>query len=750
MQKLNIPLSHIAHELHIEIYPVIPNTLFQISDAEENNEAEFQIIEGCYYQYKLKKGFYLEGSEVIEVSNFNKSEGRISPNTYVGTLPLYVYENGIQKGTFQLEVQSIKTSYRKDYRFMLESITKHATDLILQTNSPVNQTLEVDFDADSKSLYQQFCFVKSIIDTEEFDIAIQQIIKSPVTNWTSKIEHKDVRRLKRLKSKDVRQLIHSQNRIALPSTHPLRNSGINSIAVKIPTSIHDESIDTPENRFIKYVLEAFLFFCEEIILKSKTDSRLNKEAQTISNKLEAYLQHNLFKEVSRPTTLKLNSPVLQKKAGYRDVLKTWLMFDLSAKLIWEGGEDVYSAGNKDVAKLYEYWLFFKLLEAIKETFTIDSEEYKKLIKPTADTLGLQLKEGKQIALNGTHISKERELSIKFSYNKTFGKNHDLSKEGSWTLQMRPDYTLSIWPKELHEKEAEKTEQIVHIHFDAKYKVKNKEDNSKFKEVDIHKMHAYKDAIRRTGGAYILYPGIDTKPTTFKGFHEILPGLGAFAIRPSEENSGINHLIDFIIEIKTHFINRATQRENVSTKTYQITKDEPSDSLNEPIPEYLDGEKLIPNETFVLVGFSKNNKRLNWYKENGLYNFRMNDDSGSLNFTSEVVNAKFLLLRESGNSKASQIFKLKSGIRVFSKEKLEEEGLSDLTKDNYLVYEFEVDNKDVLEFNDSVWNYKDLKQYRKIIEGKNIRTAAGIPFTTTLTELMRVLDKEKPQQFNLQL
>jgi predicted component of viral defense system (DUF524 family) len=28
----------------------------------------------------------------------------------------------------------------------------------------------------------------------------------------------------------------------------------------------------------------------------------------------------------------------------------------------------------------------------------------------------------------------------------------------------------------------------------------------YKNADLLKMHAYKDAIRRTGGAYVLYPG----------------------------------------------------------------------------------------------------------------------------------------------------------------------------------------------------------------------------------------------------
>lgn len=729
MRKRNIDLSHIAHDLCIDIYAVIPDTLFLVADAQANNEAPYQIIEGCFYQYKLSNtDYYINSSIIVEQSSFSKSEGRISPNFYVGTLTIPIFKSEIEVGVFELEVQSIKTSYRKDYRFMLESITKHATDLILQTNSPVNQSLEVDFDADSKTLYQQFCFVKSIIDTEEFDIAIQQIIKSPATKWQDKIEHKDVRGLKRLHNKDVRQLIHSQNRIDLPETHHLRKLGISSIALKIPTSMVEESIDTPENRFIKHVLEVFLFFCEEIQLKSQKGSRLNKEAITVSNKLEVFLQHSIFKGISRPTTLKLNSPILQKKAGYREVLKTWLMFNLAAKLTWIGGEDVYSAGNKNIAKLYEYWLFFKLLDAVKETFAIDSDEYLKLINYTKDTLGLQLKEGKQIALSGTHISKERELSIKFTYNKTFGTNNDLTQEGSWTLQMKPDYTLSIWPKEIDEKLAERTEQIVHIHFDAKYKVKNKEDNSKFKEVDVHKMHAYKDAIRRTAGAYILYPGIDDKPTRFEGFHEILPGLGAFAIRPTEENSGIEHLINFIKEIKDHFLNRATQRENIAAKTYEITKDGITDSLNEAIPEYVNGKKLIPNETFVLVGFYNSKEQYEWIKNKNLYNFRIDSKQGSIKLNHNTINSKYLLLHTHKQKYSGDLWKISSqDIEVFSKNKMYQLGYTDPSQEYYLV--IRIEKVEDPEFKNIKWDFKNLDGYKS-------HRLSAYPFTASITELMK--------------
>ncbi|HAI17500.1 MAG TPA: hypothetical protein DCM10_05465, partial [Xanthomarina gelatinilytica] len=114
--------------------------------------------------------------------------------------------------------------------------------------------------------------------------------------------------------------------------------------------------------------------------------------------LETQLQHSVFKDISRPNTLKLNSPILQRKEGYREVLRTWLMFELAAKLIWQGGEDVYGAGKKDIATLYEYWLFFKLLDLFQELFDIDPKDISELIEETDNGLNIRIKQGKFTAL----------------------------------------------------------------------------------------------------------------------------------------------------------------------------------------------------------------------------------------------------------------------------------------------------------------------------------------------------------------
>src|SRR5690625_5974988 len=113
--------------------------------------------------------------------------------------------------------------------------------------------------------------------------------------------------------------------------------------------------------------------------------------------------------ISRPYTLLLNSPVLQGKEGYREILRVWLMANLAARLTWEGGENVYEGGKRDVATLYEYWLFFKLLDLVEDLFRVKALSPEELIEETDDKLGLKLKQGRHLdrkstRLNSSHVA----------------------------------------------------------------------------------------------------------------------------------------------------------------------------------------------------------------------------------------------------------------------------------------------------------------------------------------------------------
>jgi len=66
----------------------------------------------------------------------------------------------------------------------------------------------------------------------------------------------------------------------------------------------------------------------------------------LEDKLEKFLGHSVFTgNFIYPLALPLNSPVLHRKEGYREISKSMLMLDLAAKLVWKAVDDVYSGGK---------------------------------------------------------------------------------------------------------------------------------------------------------------------------------------------------------------------------------------------------------------------------------------------------------------------------------------------------------------------------------------------------------------------
>ena len=487
--EIKIPLDFIEANLELCVYGNRKETLYSIDKhiALENGMSPYQILEGNFYNYYFKlrgnANHQYQLRENIIVKNALRedvSEGRISPNIHVGCLPLTIYNKTTQIDCGEVNIEVLATklddnsipkedpNYRKNYQFMLKDIAEKCTELLMQINSPITQNFEINFDKDNETIYQRFAFVSALINTNEFEEAVHKILASPTTKWLEDLEIKDIQSVRKMNSYSIRQISSRRSRVKLPTA--IRN--LYDVPTKIETTHKSETTDTSENRFIKHALEVFLQFCIDCRNSFEINgySKSKIEAEALVEKLENHLNHPFFKEIERPTTLKLNSPALQRKSGYRELLNAWLHFDLAAKLIWKGGDDVYKAGKRDIAVLYEYWLFFVLYDLMKKKFNIDdkSETHKHLIEPTDDGLNVMVKSGKLTALEGLYESEGRKLHIKFSYNRTFegGTKYGAKIAGSWTKALRPDYTLSIWPEEIKEEiKAEELERIVHIHFD---------------------------------------------------------------------------------------------------------------------------------------------------------------------------------------------------------------------------------------------------------------------------------------------
>ena len=701
--KIEIPITCQYGSFNLTIAPSSKRDRMYVNTAPATGELMYQLVESSSYEYEFDKvGDHMfqfaQENEIVAYSNLARHHdmGSISTGIYVGilTLPVIELHEGVSVGEVKLEIRSVKSDYETDYRQMLDDIAEYYTDLVLMQGSLVKQQLEVDPDCSSETLYQKYSFIRSMIDSEAFHEAIHKIISNPVRKWTDTVIQKNVTSVRKFTRKNIRQMATCHDRVPLGEDIRKGMPGyLHSVPRMIDVHYKEDTTDNQENQFVKFALRSFLFFCQDLREKKNASERLKCEVSATIEQLSSILEMQFFRQVDMPTHLNLNSPVLQRKEGYREVLQVWLMFDMAARLNWSGGNNVYEGGKKNVATLYEYWLFFKLQELISEFFHLDETDKYKLVKQDADNIDLNIVQGRTTILHGKSDSSMRRLNISLYYNRTFSKvpewNDPIHKAGSWTMSMRPDYTLSIWPGDISESEAEAQELITHIHFDAKYRL-NKvilEDNSNinaelstekeqqelgiYKRADLLKMHAYKDAIRRTGGAYVLYPGTENKD--IKGFHEIIPGLGAFSVRPGHWNEDSIYLRTFLSEVKAHMFDRTSEREKLSYYQYDVYREKNPSVLMENLPEPVsENRDFLPDETSVIVAYYKHGEHLDWILDNHRYNMRAGEDKGSVRLDSNIINAKYLLLHN-GKDVTHFIRICKGGPKVFTRSQLIDKG-----------------------------------------------------------------------------
>jgi hypothetical protein len=493
-------------------------------------------------------------------------------------------------------------------------------------------------------------------------------------------------------------------------------------------------------------------------------------ARRLAGILDDVLGRGWIREVGDLRFAPLGSPVLQRKAGYREVLRWWLRFRTAAELSWEGGAELFHAGQRDVASLYEYWLFFELLGWF-------CQKCRGGVRPAIDELIEGLEEGspnlrlrKRSELGpfvGAFAGQSRRLNAKFSYNRCFEVTQDRHAGGSWTRRLHPDYTLTFWPENVSEADAERQELLVHVHFDAKYRVEDVERlfgsegsddaddevEGNYKRQDLLKMHAYRDAIKRSQGAYVLYPGRAMEPLKLRGFHELLPGLGAFAVAPDENGvaKGFDSLGNFLDELLTHLSNRTTAMERVS---YHVA--ESYSSIEVPVQygslvlperdEITDTTRALPpSEHHVVVAWFEDEAQLRWTKTSGLAVVRLGDRRGTWHVPPEFASARHVLLHTHQSQVADGLFALnegKPGYKVFTAADLKSRGYpGSAGGDIYAIFEVKADpvfagrRWDGSKLQDVMTAFESRRAYRSM---KALGRLSAVPRVLSLQELLKAM------------
>lgn len=516
-----------------------------LSNAEASalGEAPVQLKEESTYEFELSNPAYRTISTSCRSSTVDgrAHTGILRTGSRCGRLELSITDSsGTTIGTCALQVISRKLDAKKDFREMLADIAQDCVDLVLDARSPVLNRLKADPRLAGLPIYQRYAFLRGFIESEKFALATRHIALRPHSRQVREEVLASVQRANRPTSSFSKYLARSSNRVEVPATHPLR-SRLLTIPREVPTFQLDETFDTDENRFVKFALTEWAAFAREVAAKAATlsDTSLQLEALALASKLESIARHVIFSEVSKLTTIPHGSSVLQRKMGYREIYEGWLRFDSAAILSWDGLDDIYTAGTRDTAGLYEHWAFAQTLRCL---FSLPGSRWRvgDLYQIDSSGLHIRLRRGSNLSVSGVLNRRGARFRVTVDYNRLFTTDTSI---GSWTVPMRPDITVTVYGRLSHGV-LPQSGRFLHLHLDAKYRIQDEdvanfsrsyeegtdvEDIVRHKRDDILKMHAYRDAIRQSVGAFALFPGSET--AIWHESSDYLPAIGAVPLRP---------------------------------------------------------------------------------------------------------------------------------------------------------------------------------------------------------------------------
>jgi predicted component of viral defense system (DUF524 family) len=627
-----------------------------------------ELLEGMEYRYVWEdvhpdvQRLTTDPEEIFQPDTIDGKSGRLRPGLATGTIRVVLRADDNDLGQLEFEVRSRKLSYLSEYRWMLRDIAERMTELVMDRFAVSDARFTLDDTRDAVTLYQRFTFLRATFESEGFQGAIHEIIRRPHTAWETTSERVRSGAGLRADSHVLRQFAKGGPR----STW--LGGPITSVPSHVERMRTEATHDTPPNRFVKFALEHWCQMLGDIdrgLERAEVNpatARGRREIAAVTSQLEVILHNDVFAEVGLLTRFPADDQVLEKRAGYRDIYKAYVETEFAARLSWQSSPEDYGAGQRDVATLYEYWAFIQLSQIVADLVG-QTFDMSPLVRAGPDGLTVGIRAGVETVLAGVVDRFDRRMRVELCFNRTFRRGAGTIE--SWTRPMRPDYSLLISPAD---GEVAIFEPIA-IHFDAKYRVDFVEEifgASEDEEIhdamnapptlkrggplrdDLLKMHAYRDAIHRTAGAYVLYPGGDDNGEGIKcrEYHELLPGLGAFVLRPSDSGaaSGAPAVRCFISDVLGHVATRLTRHER---GRYWMEEAYGRSRISERTPVL-----APPPDTSVLLGFVKSQEHWEWIQERRAYNVRMEGRVGGVHAGAALLKSQLLLLYCPANNRVA--------------------------------------------------------------------------------------------------
>jgi predicted component of viral defense system (DUF524 family) len=663
-------------------------------DLSNDRERDFaleavQLLEDWEYGYEIsatRAGGYFETDRPDMFSSDSNGEprGRLRTQSFVGLLPVSVTIDGFEIGQASFEVRARKLDYLTHYRWMLRDLAEAASAILLERFAPTQLRFIPHDQLDPGTAYERFSLLQGLIRSASLTAALQHIISNPNTDWWAEPQFVAPGKGFPASSSAARAILKVGPRVPWPNSAV---RGMTTLPRRVELIQLEETRDTPPNRFVKFALGRWQTLLQSLrgaierIPDTPVRFRGLREIQEALDYVDGMLGDPFFRDVGDLAFFPANNQVLLKREGYRELLAAHAITEGAVQVSWSGGQDVFGAGQKDVASLYEFWTFLQVVKAVKRLCT--SFDEAELIRLTQEGADVTLERGKEARLTGVTERLGRKIYVEVSCNRTFAPSSNRS--GSWTRPMRPDCSIHLHTGNARPDDFES----IWIHFDAKYRIDHlmeilgpealedvparPEDEGAGRTAgrrdDLLKMHAYRDAIKRSAGSYVLYPGglEGQADQTFHRYHEILPGLGAFALRPTEteDAEGLEPLTKFLDDALWHFASVISQHrrgrywevESFGESTRTATRLGWEPSLAKP-----------PADTLVLLGFVKDQSHLNWISDNRRYNMRADGRRGSVGMTGPELGADFVILYGADLAR-TQIWEVAGQPELWTRERL---------------------------------------------------------------------------------
>ena len=347
------------------------------AEAEAMGEEPVQLRERGRYLYKIEPndaGLDLEESPAITRSPASSGEGFIEPGDQCGVLPLVLVraDDPAPVASGAVEVRSVKLHYREHYQGMLNHIAGKCAGLLLDSRASTRLRLSAAWKKHPEVMEQQLEFLRHTLESAAFRGAVDEVLRNPHRLLEDQRREQPICHPFKAGKDFARQISKTGDRVALRDGHPLRgiHPHLKSLPACIEVARRTDFLDTAENRFVRMVLVDFRDFLAEVSAMIGRDSvaaakpnnsRLLRDVARLRGRLDALLSRGFLPDVSCPDFLPLGSPVLQRKAGYRELLHIWLQFHVGAQLAWDGGRDIWQGGARNVATR---WCTYILMRSI--------------------------------------------------------------------------------------------------------------------------------------------------------------------------------------------------------------------------------------------------------------------------------------------------------------------------------------------------------------------------------------------------